>query len=237
MNNPQSAFRLTLPVLFGYVPLGMAFGVLFTAQLDVSWWVAPLMAITLFAGAAQILAVGLLAAHTDLLAVFIAILVLNSRHLFYGLSLLGRFSGAGWRKVYLIFGLTDETYSLLTSRSRGPDRAAELKTDFRITLYNQGYWVIGCFLGAWFGSTVTFNTTGIEFTLVALFIVLAIEQYKVLQQALPLWIGAASAGLSVALLPPAHQLVGAIVLVTLALLVTYRISQHGRTSGEGAHHG
>ncbi|MDX1802348.1 MAG: AzlC family ABC transporter permease, partial [Marinobacter sp.] len=80
MTNPPSAFRLTLPVLFGYVPLGMAFGVLFTAQLDVSWWVAPLMAIAIFAGAAQILAVSLLAAHTDLLAVFIAILVLNSRH-------------------------------------------------------------------------------------------------------------------------------------------------------------
>lgn len=237
MNTPPSAFRLTLPVLFGYVPLGMAFGVLFTAQLDYSWWVAPLMAITIFAGAAQILAVSLLAAHTDLLAVFIAILVLNSRHLFYGLSLLGRFSGAGWRKIYLVFGLTDETYSLLTSRPRGTDREAELKTDFRITLYNQSYWVIGCFLGAWLGSTVTFNSTGIEFALVALFIVLTIEQYKVLQQTLPLWIGASAAGIAVALLPAAHQLVGAIVLVTVALLVNYRAGRRAANRREQTTHG
>lgn len=235
--NPPSAFRLTLPVLFGYVPLGMAFGVLFTAQLDYSWWLAPLMAITIFAGAAQILAVSLLAAHADLAAVFIAIFVLNSRHLFYGLSLLGRFAGAGWRKGYLIFGLTDETYSLLTSRARGHDRELELKTDFRITLYNQSYWIAGSFLGAWLGSTVTFDSTGIEFALVALFIVLTIEQYQALRQALPLWIGAAAAGISVGLLPATHQLVGAITLVTVALLINYRFGQHPLISQEQKPHG
>lgn len=219
-----SAFRLTLPVMFGYVPLGMAFGVLFTAQLDYSWWVAPLMAVTIFAGAAQILAVGLLASHADLLAVFVAMLVLNSRHLFYGLSLLGRFAGAGWRKLYLIFGLTDETYSLLTSRPRGPDRAAEQRLDFRITLYNQLYWILGCTLGAWLGTRVRFDSTGIEFALVALFIVLAIEQYKSLGQQRPLWIGAGGAAVAVMVLPPAHQLLGAIVLVSTALLVSYRFA-------------
>lgn len=228
----SSPFRLTLPVMFGYVPLGMAFGVLFTAQLDYAWWVAPLMAITIFAGAAQILAVGLLATQVDLLAVFVAMLVLNSRHLFYGLSLLGRFSGAGWRKLYLIFGLTDETYSLLTSRQRGPDRAAEQRVDFRITLYNQCYWIIGCALGAWLGSRVQFNSTGIEFALVALFIVLAIEQYKALGHQLPLWMGAAAAGIAVALLPVAHQLLGAIVLVAVALLVHYRVTRHAVVTEE-----
>ena len=121
----QNVFRLTLPILFGYIPLGMAFGVLFTTQLDYAWWVAPLMGLVIYAGSGQILAVSLLAANAGLLEVAVAMFVLNARHLFYGLSLLGRFRGAGWRKGYLIFGLTDETYSLLTSRSLSSDKHHE----------------------------------------------------------------------------------------------------------------
>lgn len=178
-------FRQTLPILFGYLPLGMAFGVLFSAQLDYAWWYAPLMGITIFAGAGQILAVSLIAAKAGLLEVFVAMFVLNARHLFYGLSLLGQFRGGGWRKAYLIFGLTDETYSLLTSRPRPGSREDEQRNDFRITLLNQGYWVAGCALGALLGDNVAFNSTGIEFALVALFIVLTIEQYKALGEAFP----------------------------------------------------
>lgn len=232
MNLPPS-LRLTLPVMFGYVPLGMAFGVLFTTQLEYAWWVAPLMGIIIFAGAAQILAVSLLAAHAALLDVFIAMLVLNSRHLFYGLSLLGQFAGAGWRKLYLIFGLTDETYSLLTSRPRGNDRAREQRIDLHITAWNQSYWVTGCALGAWLGTTVTFDSTGIEFALVALFIVLTIEQYKTLGHQLPLWLGAAGAGLAMMLLPQAQQLLGAIVMVTMALLVNYRLTRNQSRTSHG----
>lgn len=219
-------FRQTLPILFGYLPLGMAFGVLFTAQLDYAWWYAPVMGITIFAGAGQILAVSLIAAGTGLLEVFIAMFVLNARHLFYGLSLLGQFRGAGWRKLYLIFGLTDETYSLLTSRPRPGNREDEQRNDFLITLMNQGYWVTGCALGALLGDNVTFDSTGIEFALVALFIVLTIEQYKGLGEPFPIWAGAASAAIAVALLPTAHQLIGAVVLATTALLVQYRWRKH-----------
>lgn len=141
------AFKLTLPILFGYIPLGMAFGVLFTTQLDYPWWIAPLMGLVIYAGAGQILAVSLLAANAGLLEVAIAMFVLNARHLFYGLSLLGQFRDAGWRKVYLIFGLTDETYSLLTSRPRSSNRQLEQRVDFRITALNQSYWIAGCTMG------------------------------------------------------------------------------------------
>lgn len=218
-------FRQTLPILFGYLPLGMAFGVLFSAQLDYAWWYAPLMGITIFAGAGQILAVSLIAAKVGLLEVFVAMFVLNARHLFYGLSLLGQFRGAGWRKAYLIFGLTDETYSLLTSRPRPGSRDEEQRNDFRITLLNQGYWVAGCALGALLGDNVAFNSTGIEFALVALFIVLTIEQYKALGEAFPLWAGAIAAAVAVAILPPQQQLIGAVVLATVALLIQYRRSR------------
>jgi len=218
----QSVFRLTLPILFGYLPLGMAFGVLFTTQLDYAWWAAPLMGVLIYAGAGQILAVSLLAVHAGLLEVFVAMFVLNARHLFYGLSLLGQFRGAGWRKLYLIFGLTDETYSLLTSRPRGRDCAHEQEIDFRITGFNQCYWVAGCALGALLGDNVTFDSTGIEFALVALFIVLTLEQLRALGEGFPVWLGAVAAGIAMLLLPPAHQLIGAIALVTGVLLIEYR---------------
>ncbi len=220
MNN--TVFRLTLPILFGYLPLGMAFGVLFTTQLDYPWWIAPLMGVVIYAGAGQILAVSLLAANAGLAEVAVAMFVLNARHLFYGLSLLGQFRGAGWRKGYLIFGLTDETYSLLTSRPRGIDKHHEQQVDFRITAFNQAYWVAGCTLGALLGEMVAFNSTGIEFALVALFIVLTIEQFKALGDAFPIWSGALAAGVAMLLVPPAHQLIAGITLVTLVLLFHYR---------------
>ncbi|KAA1173938.1 AzlC family ABC transporter permease [Marinobacter salinexigens] len=232
----RSVFHLTLPVLFGYLPLGMAFGVLFSTQLDYAWWIAPLMGVVIYAGAGQILAVSLLAAHAGLLEVFVAMLVLNARHLFYGLSLLRQFHGAGWRKPYLIFGLTDETYSLLTSRPRGPDRAHEQEIDFRITAFNQGYWVIGCALGALLGKNVAFDSTGIEFALISLFIVLTIEQLKALGQSFPIWLGAGAAAIAVMILPPAHQLIGAIAIVTAVLLLQYAKTRDTENF-EGQEHG
>ncbi|SFB81431.1 4-azaleucine resistance probable transporter AzlC [Marinospirillum celere] len=221
-----SSFKLSLPVFFGYVPLGMAFGVVFSTQLDYAWWLAPLMSLLVYAGAAQLLAVSLLLSQTGLIEVFIAMLVLNARHVFYGLSLLEAFKGAGWRKPYLIFGLTDETYSLLTSRSRTQDRQHEQRVDFQITLMNQSYWILGSALGAWLGQAVVFDATGIEFALVALFIVLCIEQYKALQSPFPIWAGILSALVAVFIFPQSQQLLIAIFLVCLALFWQYPARKH-----------
>lgn len=233
----QSSFKLSLPVLFGYIPLGMAFGVVFSTQLDYAWWFAPLMGLVIYAGAGQLLAVSLLAAYTGLVEVFIAMFVLNARHLFYGLSLLDAFAGAGWRKPYLIFGLTDETYSLLTSRPRTTDKLAEQKIDFQITLLNQGYWILGCALGAWLGHTLTFNATGIEFALVALFLVLCIEQYKALHSPFVIWAGLAAALFAALLFPASQQLLVAILLVCIALFWQYPARKHlyQATQGKESH--
>lgn len=231
----QTTFRLTLPILFGYLPLGTAFGVLFATQLDYAWWIAPVMGLVIYAGAGQILAVSLLAANAGLLEVAIAMFVLNARHLFYGLSLLGQFHGAGWRKAYLIFGLTDETYSLLTSRPRGPDRHHEQRLDFRITAFNQIYWVAGCALGGLLGEWVAFDSTGIEFALVALFIVLTIEQFKALGDRFPVWCGALAAGVAMLLVPPAHQLIAGIAIVTAVLLVQYHQHRNRASTPEAPH--
>ncbi len=231
----QNVFKLTLPILFGYLPLGMAFGVLFTTQLDHPWWIAPLMGLVIYAGAGQILAVSLLAANAGLVEVAVAMFVLNARHLFYGLSLLGQFRGAGWRKSYLIFGLTDETYSLLTSRPRSGDKQHEQAVDFRITAFNQLYWVAGCTVGALLGEWVAFNSTGIEFALVALFIVLTIEQFKALGDGFPVWTGALAAGIAMVLVPPTHQLIAAIAIVTGILLLHYRHQRATTPQAETSH--
>jgi len=177
------AFRASLPVMFGYVPLGMAFGILFQ-DLGYAWYFAPLMGLVVFAGAAQFMAVGLLAAHAGIVEVALSTLILNSRHMFFGVSLLARYRATGLKKFYLIFGLTDETYSLITSTSP-PDHAHEQDYYVAITGFNQSYWVLGCALGAVLGQAMTFNTTGMDFALTALFAVLMIEQWKKVKEPLP----------------------------------------------------
>jgi len=175
-----SAFRLSLPVLFGYIPLGMAFGVLFS-DLGYHWLYAGLMGLVIYAGAGQFLAVGLLANHAGLAEVFIATLLLNARHMVYGLSLLSSLDLKGSRRWYLIYALTDETYSLLTMLQTGCDQL-RARMQFRLAMLNHLYWVIGCTLGAWLGGQISFSTAGIEFTLPSLFLVLALEQYRVMRR-------------------------------------------------------
>ncbi|MCW8905659.1 MAG: AzlC family ABC transporter permease [Sedimenticola sp.] len=177
------AFRASLPVMFGYVPLGMAFGILFQ-DLGYGWYYAPLMGVTVYAGAAQFMAVGLLAAQASLVEVAISTFILNSRHMFFGLSLLQRYRGRGLKKLYLIFGLTDETYSLVTS-TRPPDGHDEQSYYLALTALNQCYWVSGCALGALLGASVSLDTTGMDFALTALFMVLMLEQWKTLREPYP----------------------------------------------------
>ena len=169
--------------MFGYVPMGLAFGVLFQ-NLGYDWYFAPLMGLLVYAGAAQFMAVGLLAAQASLLEVAVAILILNSRHIFFGVSLLGRYRVRGLKKFYLIFGLTDETYSLITAT---PSSQHDNEQDYYVVLtaLNHCYWVSGCALGAFIGAAVKFNATGMDFTLTALFMVLLIEQAKKLRHAFP----------------------------------------------------
>ena len=106
----QQSFIKTLPVMLGYIPLGIAFGVL-SVQMGFPWWLAPLMSLVVYSGASQFLMLSLLAAQASLSAIFIAVFLLSTRHIFYGLSLLARFKNAQAKKPYLIFALTDETYS------------------------------------------------------------------------------------------------------------------------------
>lgn len=171
------AFQATIPVMIGYVPLGAAFGLLF-ADLGHPWWLATMMSIVVYAGSAQFLAVGLLGAGTGLAEIAVATLILNARHAFFGVSLLEKWRPVGrLKKAYLVFGLTDETFALI-SGMKPPEGVEETDFHLAITAFNQTAWVVGSTVGAALGQAVPFDTTGMDFALTALFVVLVVEQLR-----------------------------------------------------------
>lgn len=170
------ALQRTLPVLAGYLALGTAFGLLLNGiGLGVFW--AAAMSILVYAGSAQFLAVSLIAGGTSLPQVALLTFLLNFRHFFYGLSMVDRYQGMGRRKGYLIFALTDETYALLAA-GLPPARVDPADYYFAVSLLDHCYWVAGSVLGATVGTLITFDTTGVDFAMTALFVVLAVEQWK-----------------------------------------------------------
>ena len=212
----RSIFKDTLPVMFGYIPLGIAFGILFQ-ELGYAWYLATLMAVFVFAGAAQFMIVGLLGAGVGLFEIVISIFLVNSRHMFYGLSLLKDYGAWGVRKFYLIFGLTDETYSLLTTMAV-PNGVKKQQYYFLVTLLNHSYWVLGCTLGALIGANFEFNSQGLEFTLTALFVVLVMEQWKKIKEITPFAIAVVAIIIAL-LVSQEHMLLLSIFLSVVLLLV------------------
>jgi len=212
----QAALKTTLPIFFGYLPLGVAFGLLFQ-ELGYPWYFATLMAVCIYAGAAQFMAVGLLAAGAGFVEVGIATFFLNSRHIFYGLGLLDSFGRWGFKKLYLIFGLTDEVYSLMTT-IEVPKQFDRSIFYFWIVLFSQSYWILGCTLGAWAGTRLVFNTEGMEFAATALFTVLLIEQWVKVKKPLP-FIVALVASVIALFVFAEHMLILAISLSLIMMLV------------------
>lgn len=210
--------RTSLPVAFGYVPLGMAFGVLLVG-LGYPWWWSPVMGLVIFAGSAQFLAVSLLAAGAGLLDAFVATLLLNLRHVFYGLTLLERYRALGWGRTYAVFGLTDETFSLLVG---APPHQRDRRFVLGLTALNQAWWVLGCSLGALVGPNLPFSTEGMAFSLTALFVVLLVEQLNKGFRADALLGAALGAVACLVLLPGKYFLIASISLGALLLLVLPR---------------
>jgi 4-azaleucine resistance transporter AzlC len=160
----------------GYLVLGFGFGILVKAN-GFATLVAPLMSLVIYAGSMQYVAVGLLTGGASMITVALTTLMVNARHLFYGVSMLDKYKRIGKSKPYLIFALTDETYSLLCTEN--PDIAPKERKKYYIlvTLFDHIYWVLGTVLGSVFGALVTFNSQGIDFVLTALFITIFVEQW------------------------------------------------------------
>ena len=171
----------------GYVPLGMVFGFLFV-QAGGAWYLALVASLWLYAGASQFAMIPMLAAGLPVASLALAALVINLRHVFYGLSLLDRQPPHRLARLYLIFALTDETYSLVTTLSPRPSATQMVM----LAALNQGWWVLGTLLGAWLGQQLPVSLAGLEFALAALFAVLTVEQWRATRQWLPLVIAPAS---------------------------------------------
>lgn len=209
------AFIQSMPVLFGYVFLGIAFGILLQqAGYDYRW--AFLTSLIVYAGSLQFVLVPFLVAGTALPTVFLMTLFINSRHLFYGLSFVEPFKKMGKRYPYMVFSLTDETYSVLCALQAPPGVAADA-VKFWVALFDHSYWLIGSVLGALVGQLIPIDFTGIEFSMTALFVVIFLEQWKTAKSHLPALTGLASALIFLLLLGPERFLFPSL-LVTVALL-------------------
>ena len=182
-----AAFPVTVPVLMGYLAIGMAFGIMLEA-IGYNFIWAFFMSLTIYAGSGQYLGVTLLATAASLGTVAVMTLLINFRHLVYGLSMLEKFRGMGWRKFYMIFSLTDETYALLSS-VQAPVGVDAKNFYFAIALLDHSYWILGSVIGAVAGAVIPFSTEGIDFAMTALFVVIAVEQWKSYKKHLPALLG------------------------------------------------
>lgn len=212
----SAAFPVTLPVLTGYVSIGIAFGLLLQRAGYNFFW-ALFMSVTVYAGSAQYLQVELLSTAAGLGTVAVMAALINFRHIVYGLSMIEKFRGMGRRKGYMIFSLTDETYALLAG-AEIPPGIAPGDFYFAVSLLNHGYWVLGSVIGGIAGRLLTLDITGIDFAMTALFVVIAVDQWRASRQHLPALLGAGATALSLLLLGQARMLVPALLVIVLVLL-------------------
>jgi 4-azaleucine resistance transporter AzlC len=172
----KEAFKSSLPIFAGYIVLGGGFGILLAAKgYGIQW--AFLMSLFIYAGSMQYVAIDLLAGGASLISSAIMTVMVQARHMFYGISMLDKYKDAGKVKPYLAFALTDETYSLVCS-GKTPDGADKKLYWLFLSMLNQCYWILGCTMGNLFGNLVSFNSAGVEFSMTAIFIVIFVEQWQ-----------------------------------------------------------
>ena len=212
----RAAFPATIPVLTGYLCLGMAFGLLMQTKGYGPFW-AGLMSVLAYCGSMEYVAVTLLTIAFDPLQAFLLTLMVNARHIFYGLSLLDKYKGLGHVRSFLIFGLTDETFSLATTLEP-PEGVIRKWFYFFITLLDYLYWVIASVLGAVLGTLLDFNSKGLDFALTSLLVVLFLEQWKKPENRPAGLVGMACAVVSLIIFGPDNLVIPAMVLILAVLL-------------------
>ena len=217
MKELRFALKKTVPVLFAYLFIGISFGMMmYTA--GYSWIWSFLSALFVYAGSLQIVMVSLLKAGAGLMTCALTAFFINARHLFYGIAFIERFRAMGWRSPYMVFSLTDETYSILVSADYGEglnrDRAA-----FFIALTNHIYWIIGCLTGSLAGRILPWDMEGIEFSAAAFFIVVVIEQWEKSASKLPACIGLIVGTLFFLILGPDRFLIPSLASSILILML------------------
>lgn len=224
----RAAFLDTVPVMTGYLFLGFGFGILLhQSGYGVLWSLA--MSLFIYAGSMQYMAVSLLTGGAGLLTAALTTVVVNARHLFYGISMVDAYKGAGKKKPYLIFALTDETYSLV-SKNQVPDGISRHSYCFLVSLFDQIYWVAGSLLGSLAGSLLPVELEGIEFVLTALFVTIFVEQWLSTKNHRPAIIGVVATAVCLFLFGRDIFLIPSMVVIALLLTITQKAGRRERNA-------
>ena len=214
----------------GYLVLGMGFGILLeTKGYGVGW--AFFMSLFIYAGSMQYVTIDLMAGGATVISSALMTLMVNARHLFYGVSMIERYRDTSPYKLYLIFGLTDETYSLVCSGDvpRGVD---EKKYFFLLTLMNQCYWITGSVVGSLIGSLITFNTAGIEFSMTALFLVVFVDQWRSVKNHISALVGVGISVICLLIFGADRFLIPTMIAITVILTFLRKKLDTQNTNGE-----
>ncbi len=217
----KEAFPHTIPVLTGFIFLGIAYGILMNSKGYGLLWTF-LMSLFAFAGSAQYVAITTLTAVFNPLYSLFLTLMVNARHLFYGISMLDKYKDTGQIKPYLIFGLCDETFSIIHG-TRVPDGISKKWFLFFITLLDHGYWVIGSVIGSLLGSVIPWNTEGLDFVLTALFVAIFLNQWKERENRKPAMVGIISSAICLFLFGPNQFLIPTMCSIVIALSIMRKI--------------
>lgn len=212
------ALKDTIPVMTGYLVLGFGFGIIMKAN-GFGLLMAVAMSLFIYAGSMQYVAIGLFTGGASLITAAVTTLMVNARHIFYGISMLEKYGNTGAAKPYLIFALTDETYSLVCDADK---RALESERERRsyyllVSLLDHSYWVVGTALGVLAGTLITFNTRGIDFALTALFLTVFLDQWLNTKKHLPALIGVVATVLSLIIFGSDNFLIPAMLIIALLL--------------------
>ena len=209
------AFPKTIPRLAGFSFLGIAYGI-YMNSLGFGPWYAILMSIFIFAGSMEFVAGSMLLGAFNPLSAFLLTLMINARHLFYGISMLDKFKGTGKKKYYLIYGMCDETF-VTNSTEKTPAHINSGWFMFYVTVLNQLYWVGGTTVGSLFGSAITFNTEGLEFVMTALFVVIFLDQWMKERYHVSSIVGIAASIGSLVVFGTENFIIPAMVIILIAL--------------------
>ena len=212
----KEGFKSSLAVCAGYLAVGIGFG-LSAYQNHISAFWAVLMSLLVYAGSLQFAGIGLIVQGAGPVQILLLSLAVNLRHIFYGFSFLKDFGERGWRKLFLIFGLTDETYGLLCQKKT--ENRNDPRLFFWISLFDQLWWILGTLLGACLGLVLPFSTEGIDFAMTALFFVTCLDQLKKADTPIPAWTGLFCSIVALSVFGADKMILPSLFLILLALTV------------------
>lgn len=227
----KKAIIKSLPVMAGYVVLGTGFGILLRVNGYGLFW-ALLMSIFIFAGSMQYVGIGLISGGASILTTALTTLFVNARHLFYGVSMINHYKGAGAKKPYLIFALTDETYSIVCN-GEYPEGANKYTYWLMISACNQIYWITGSVIGSLIGAMVKFNSAGIEFSMTAFFVTVVVEQWLTNKEHRPAILGALVSTICLLIFGKDSFLIPSMIGIVIGLTVMRPVLSRGKEESDG----